>query len=70
MLYVLTTDKKVYEETARKTRDECWQVSWPIVVEKMGADWGSKYWKRWDASIKAAKKAGFIIERAKLVMVL
>jgi hypothetical protein len=40
------------------SKDDCWEKGWYVVSAALGREWEKKYWKRWDASVKAAEKHG------------
>ncbi len=68
VLYVLTGPaRELYLSTARETRQECWSLAFDIVVRALGEVWMTKYWRRLEASIAAAERAGYHIVKARLV---
>lgn len=59
---------KLIVHTASTTRGEAWVAGFQYVAS-MNPYFGNKYWKRWDASLLAARKLGWRIVRARLVEV-
>lgn len=69
VFYILTDPKgKPLMNTVSATRDGCWERGFWAVVDAFGLKWCNTYWKRWDASISAAKRAGYVIRKARLVL--
>lgn len=71
MSWVLVDRRKgcsVYDETIAQTKTECWAKAYPEVCAELGEEWASKYWKRWDASIRSAAKLGFTMNRARVTL--
>jgi hypothetical protein len=49
--------------TFGRTRNDSWGYGFMVMPE----DFRTKYWKRWDASIRAAAKLGYRLVRVKVV---
>ena len=70
VFYILTDPKKTsLASTIGPTRDHCWEMGFWVVAEALGEDWRKKYWKRWEASIAAAERAGYTIRKAHLTLI-
>ena len=58
---------KLVTSTLSHTREECWGKSFDHVAYAEGTAWRSKFWKRWNPSLTAAKKKGYKMVKVKLV---
>lgn len=68
MLYCLVTPRgKFVESTVSADKGECWSRSFDYLCLKLGPEFSTKYWKRWDESIAAGRKLGYKIVKVKLV---
>ena len=64
MSYVLVDRRKgcvIWEHTFAESKRAVWEKAYAYVAYELG--WGFRYWKRWDASLRAARRAGFKIEK-------
>jgi len=57
------------DETTGYTLHECWGNAFGIVARLEGKEWETTYYKRWDPSIRSAKKLGYKFVKVKLVEV-
>lgn len=53
-------------ETVTHDRREAWVNAYDYLC-RIDADFGRRYWKKWDASQRAARKRGWRVVRAALV---
>jgi hypothetical protein len=65
-IYVLKGPKGLIHGTAGETQAECWERSFWAVAEVVHG-FRYKYWKRWDASRRAALKLGYRVVACKVV---
>jgi hypothetical protein len=56
-------------DTLAFSKTECWGKAYDHVAYYEGEEWGRKYWKRWEASLRSARKLGYRIVSVKLVEV-
>jgi len=57
---------KLFAETFQPDKASCWSESF-ITIENRHNGFRAAHWKQWDDSIKAAKKLGYTMVRAKVV---
>ena len=66
MLWVLKTPTgALIKDTVRPTQSECWEWGFRFVSQEVSG-FEAKYWKRWDASIAAAKRLGYRMVKVSL----
>ena len=66
-LYCLETPEGfLIASTLSNTKSDVWGKSFDFVANRT-PDFEAKYWKKWDASLAAAKKLGYKIIKVKLV---
>lgn len=53
-------------ETVTHDRRDAWVNAYDYLC-KIDSDFGDRYWKKWDASQRAARKRGWRVVRAELV---
>ena len=53
----------IYAETFSTDKDTAWSLAFRKLESKK---WMQKHWKQWDASIEAARKRGWTIEKIRL----
>lgn len=56
-------------DTFSMTKSECWGKSFPWVALSEGAEWRERFYKRWEHSLKSARKLGYRMVKVKLVEV-
>lgn len=56
----------IFKATIRATMRESWEHGFSMVSFEQGREWHGKYWKRWDASIRSAKKLGYKFIRVRI----
>ena len=56
-----TPEENLLVETISSTKTECWDASFAEVSHALGIEWLQKYWKRREASRRAADKLGWKI---------
>jgi hypothetical protein len=69
MLYVLKAPSgALVPETATAHRLYAWVKAYDF-LSRIDDEFGKRYWKRWDASRRAARRRGWRVVRANLVEV-
>jgi len=48
-------------------KQDCWARAFEFIATVEGAEWRRRYWKRWDASKRAAKKRGWKIVPVEII---
>ncbi len=67
LVYVLQAPSgMLVPETATHARREAWVNAYDYLC-KIDTAFGRRYWKKWDASQRAARKRGWRVVRAELV---
>lgn len=67
MLYCLSNPEgKFVEATIATSRDDCWIKSFESIMAE-NPEFGSKYWKKWNESQRAAKKLGYNICKVSVI---
>jgi hypothetical protein len=66
MIYVLRNSKGTYTQTLSANRRECWSRGFDVVASELGDEWRKKYWKRWEPSIRSARRHGYWIDKCYL----
>ena len=67
MMYCIKTPgEKLLEGTASSSSHLCWEAGFGELSFRIKG-FREKYWKRWDASVKEAKRRGYTIVKCKLV---
>ena len=70
MPYCLKTPRgKLYEHTLAPSKHKCWGKSFETAAFSLGSSWRERYWKRWDQSLRSARKHGYRIVKVKIVEV-
>ena len=66
--WALTDPKgKLVEGTFGPTKSAIWENGYWAVAAREGDEWREKYWKRWDASIRSARRLGYKFVRVNIV---
>jgi hypothetical protein len=60
---------KLHEGTITPTKTNCWLEGFWVVSNQQGQDWQHLYWKRWEPSLRSAKKLGYRFIRVKIIPV-
>jgi hypothetical protein len=67
VLWCLESPKgELYWITLGRTKQEVWGNGFETVALEEGDQWRNRYWKKWDASIRNAKKLGWNLVRVEL----
>jgi len=67
LVYVLQAPSGLLvPETATHERSNAWVNAYDYLC-RIDAEFGRRYWKKWDASQRAARKRGWRVVRAELV---
>jgi len=67
MWALLTPKGKILKDTVAATRQECWERGFWAVSSRQGDGWQQLYWKRWDESIRSARRLGYKIRRVSVI---
>lgn len=58
----------LHYHTMNRFKTDCWTYGgFNTVVDQQGDEWRMKYWKKEEASIKAALKLGYTFQRVRVV---
>jgi hypothetical protein len=67
IMWALVFDSRIIPETVRPTKREAWEVGY-LVVDYFDPEFGKKYWKKWEPSIRAAAKLGYTLQRVAVAL--
>lgn len=62
-------DGSIDARTFDVSRSNCWASAFWVVCTFLGKEWESRYYARWDPSIRAARKLGYRMVRVNLIEV-
>lgn len=67
MIYALKSPGGfIVSETVATSNAEAWEKAYRFLAE-IDSAWGARYWKRWEASRRSARKRGWMIVKCELV---
>ena len=67
-LYALRTPEgEIIADTIEETKRDCWTYAFGYVAFYLGQEWEQRYWKRWEPSLRSAKKNGYEIIKVKVL---